>query len=73
MAYTAAIGEKGAKVEQIRKMIGLLPTGGGGGSTVTVPNEGSGVIEINGTPKAVVNFATDAEFEEALQAAGLDI
>jgi hypothetical protein len=62
-------------VKEIKKVTELLNTkigqGGGGGSTVAVPNEGSGVVQINGTSKAVVNFATDAEFEEAMAAAGL--
>jgi len=77
MAYTdAGIGAKTPTVKEIKKVTELLNTkigqgGGGGGSTVTVPNEGSGVVQINGTSKAVVNFATDAEFEEAMAAAGL--
>lgn len=45
----------------------------GSGSTVTVLNEGSGVIEVDGTPKAVVNFATDTEFDGMLADAGLDV
>ena len=77
MAYNDAThGDKTATVRECRSMAALLmarDVGGGGGSSVAVPNEGSGVVQINGTSKAVVNFATDAEFEEMLADAGLDV
>lgn len=77
MAYNDAThGDKTATVRECRSMAALLMErdgSGEGGSNVAVPNEGSGVVQINGTPKAVVNFATDTEFEEMLRDAGLDV